>query len=90
MSRYLISTTEIYRTDSEAEAQNLIAEAKADKNYTLTKYSTEQKDIKMKGEVVETYCKVQLVKVFTDIKEPDTIATVTYDTDYVGGFSRHE
>lgn len=86
MSKYLISTTEVYRTDSEAEAQNLIAEAKADKNYTLTKYSTEHKDIKMKGEIVDSYCKVSLVKTFTDIKEPDVMTTVTYDSDMVGGF----
>ena len=80
--RYLIQTTEIYRADTETEVQNLIAEAKAAGEYELTKYSSEKKDIKVKGEgVVGEYYKVSLTKTFTDIKEPDAVASVIYEVE---------
>ena len=50
--RYLIQTTEVYRADSEAEAQGVITEAKQADEYTLTKYSSEKKEVKAKGEVL--------------------------------------
>jgi hypothetical protein len=78
--RYLIQTTEIYRADSDAEAQGLITEAKQAKEYELAKYSSEKKDIKVKGEgVVGEYYKVSLTKIFTDIKEPEVQAEVQYE-----------
>ena len=79
--RYLIQTTEVYRADTEAEAQGVITEAKAASEYALTKYSSEAKEVKSKGEVVDTYYKVSLTKVFTDIKEPEAIATITYEVE---------
>lgn len=80
--RYLIQTVETYRADTEAEAQAIIAEAKQAGEYNLTKYSSEKKDIKVKGEgVVGEYFKVSLTKVFTDIKEPDTVANVIYEVE---------
>lgn len=79
--RYLIQTTEIYRADTEAEAQGVISEAKAASEYALAKYSSEAKEVKAKGEVIDTYYKVSLTKVFTDIKEPEAIATVTYEVE---------
>ena len=78
--RYLIQTVETYRADTEAEAQGIITEAKEAKEYTLTKYASEKKDIKVKGEgVVGEYYKVVLTKVFTDIKEPEVQAEVSYE-----------
>ena len=80
--RYLIQTTEVYRADTEAEAQGVITEAKQAGEYTLTKYASEKKDIKVKGEgVVGEYYKVTLTKVFTDIKEPDVQASVIYEVE---------
>jgi len=76
--QFLISTTETYRTDTESEAATLINEAKNDKQFVLAKYTTEQKEIKAKGEVIETYFKVTLTKQFTSIKEPDIQAKVEY------------
>ena len=49
MSKYLIQTTEVYRADSETEAQEIISAAKAAEEYTLTKYSSEKKEVKAKG-----------------------------------------
>ena len=79
MSRYLIQTTEIYRADSEIEAQEIIGAAKAAAEYTLTKYSSEKKEVKAKGEVVDEYYKISLTKAFTDIKEPDIQVDVIYE-----------
>ena len=44
--RYLIQTTEVYRADTEAEAQGVIAEAKNSNEYSLAKYSNEYKEVK--------------------------------------------
>ena len=79
--RYLIQTVETYRADTEAEAQGIIAEAKSAHEYNLTKYASEKKEVKAKGEVIDEYFKVTLTKVFTDIKEPDAIASVIYEVE---------
>lgn len=77
--KYLISTVEIYRVDTESEATQLIAEAKSDNKFTLSKYNCERKDIKEKGEIVGEYYKVSLTKVFNDIKDPVVETTVAYE-----------
>lgn len=79
--RYLIQTVETYRADTEAEAQGIITEAKQAGEYTLTKYTSEKKEVKAKGEVIDEYYKVALTKVFTDIKEPDSVASVIYEVE---------
>ena len=79
--RYLIQTVETYRADTEAEAQAIIAEAKQAGEYTLTKYTSEKKEVKAKGEIIDEFYKVSLTKVFTSIKEPDTVASVIYEVE---------
>lgn len=78
MAKYLIKTTEEHRADSEAEAAELIGAAKADARYILSKYSSVKKERKSKGEIVDEYYIVTLVKVFDDPKEPCGEATVEY------------
>ena len=77
--RYLISTTETYRVDSETAAEDLIAEAKRAKEYELAKYTREYKEKKSKGEIVDSWMKVVLTKKFTDEKEPDRTVEVSYE-----------
>ena len=77
--KYLTTVTEIYRVDTEAEAKILIEEAKSDSTYALTKYNCEHKVRKQKGEIIDEWRKVTLVKAFNDEKEPDTEVTVTYE-----------
>ena len=81
MSKYLVSTIETYRVDTEAEATQAIEEAKKDNSYTLGKYTSEHKERKSKGEVVDEYWKLTLTKLFNDIKEPDSIVNVEYEVD---------
>ena len=79
MAKYLITTTEIYRVDDEIEVQNLIEEAKHDPMCTLIKYNREYKEKKSKGEVVDEWYKVTLVKSFNDEKEPERRINISYE-----------
>ena len=78
MAKYLLKTTEEHRADSEAEATELINAAKADSRYVLSKYSSVKKERKAKGEIIDEYFIVTLVKVFDDAKEPCGEASVEY------------
>lgn len=74
MSKYLISKTEVYRADTENEAVSLIESAKQSSDYTLTKYSRDYKERKQKGDVVDSWYKVSLTKVYDDEKEPTGVS----------------
>lgn len=81
MSRYLIKVTEQYRCDTEAEAVNLINEAKQNGQYTVTKSSSEIKTQKQKGEIVDEWRRVLITKEFTSEKEPAEQISVSYEED---------
>ena len=81
MSKYLVSVTETYRVDTENEAAKAIEEAKQDSSYILGKYTSEHKERKSKGEVIEEYWKLTLTKLFNDIKAPDSDVIVNYEVD---------
>ena len=81
MSKYLVSTTETYRVDTESEAAKAIEEAKQDGSYVLGKYTSEHKERKSKGEVIDEYWKLTLTKLFNDIKEADTLVNVSYEVE---------
>ena len=82
MSKFLISTVETYRVDTDEEAKKLIEEAKNSSMFDLGKYSSEYKVKISKGEIVDEYFKVVLTKKFNDIKEPSQHIKVDYDVDY--------
>lgn len=79
MSKFLISTCEIYRVDTAAEVEQMLEEAKEDKMFDLGKYSCQRKEIKAKGEVIETYYRVSLTKNFTSEKEPEDQVIINYE-----------
>jgi len=74
--KYLIDTTEIYRVDSEAEADQLLETAKA--SGVLNKYSCVYKERKQKGEIIDSWYRVTLNKKFTDEKDPTIQITISY------------
>lgn len=76
--KYLITTCEVYRADSLEQAEQLINEAKKNVKFTLSKYTNELKEVKSKGEIVDSFYKVTLTKTFNDIKEPDYPFYVDY------------
>lgn len=78
MSRYLIKVTEQYRCDSEAEANQLINEAKESHEYTVIKSSNEIKTLKQKGEIVDEWRRVLITKEFNVEKEPESYIMPKY------------
>lgn len=70
MAKYLIKRVETYRVDSEEEAKDFIEKNKKANEYTLTKYASEHKEKKAKGEVVDEWIRVTLTKVFNEEAEP--------------------
>lgn len=81
MSSYLVRVTEQYRCDTENEAQELIRRAKEDPTYSITKTSNEIKTLKQKGEVVDEWRRVIIVKEFNNEKEPDSDVMPFYTDD---------
>lgn len=77
---YLVSTTEVYRVDDEASAAALIEKAKHDSMYDLSKYSSVKKEKKQKGEIIDEWYQVTLVKKFNDEKEPTDHISLCYTT----------
>lgn len=80
MANYLIKTTEVYRCDTENEANELIKEAKKSNLYTVSKSSSEIRTTKAKGEVVDEWRRVTITKILNDEKEPYGNIYVSYDT----------
>ena len=81
MAKYLITTTEVYRVDSEAEVESAIAEAKMDNSFTLIKYNREYKEKKKGGEIVDSYYKLSLVKGFNEEKDPISSVEISYEVE---------
>lgn len=79
MNKYLVSATEVYRVDNEESAAALIDEAKAETKYILAKYSSVKKEKKAKGEIVDEWYQVTLVKKFNDEKDPISNIDVNYE-----------
>lgn len=84
--KYLITTTEVYRVESEDESKRIIEAAKEDNHFILKKYSSEYKERKQKGEVVDSWWKVTLTKSFTDEKEPEFITEISYANNIESAF----
>ena len=77
--KYLCEVTEKYRVDSESEAKAFIEEQKQNNAYSMKKYSSELKERKQKGEVVDQWYQVTLVKTFNDPKDPIEEIMVSYE-----------
>ena len=82
MNKYLVSATEVYRVDTEEGAAALIDEVKAETKYTLAKYSSVKKEKKSKGEIVDEWYQVTLVKKFNDEKDPISNINVNYEVSF--------
>lgn len=85
MSKFLITTVETYRVDTENEAEAAIKEAKQDNRFQLTKYLNEYKETKD-----DAYFKLTLTKNFNNIKEPTTSVDVNYDVENSWGVEEDE
>jgi hypothetical protein len=79
MSKYLTTVVETYRVSTENEVEIMLEQAKNASEYTLIKYSSEKKEVKAKGEVVDEYFKLSLHKAFNDIKDPYNEINIVYE-----------
>ena len=77
--KYLLTTTEVYRFNDEQSAAVFIEDAKKQSGYVLLKSAVDYKERKQKGEVIDFWWKVTLVKKFNDEKEPELDIDVKYD-----------
>ena len=76
--RYLIQTTETYRVDTEDQVKEMIEEAKSDNRFQLLKYTSQYKERKAKGEVIDAWYKLTFTKGFCDEREPEASAEIDY------------
>lgn len=67
--KYLITTTETYRVDTDEEVAQMIEEAKNASDYELVKYTSEYKEKKSKGEVIDRAFCVHLYKKYSSFWE---------------------
>lgn len=79
MSKYLTTVVETYRVDTETEVELMLEEAKNSPSFTLVKYTSEKKERKQKGEIIDEWFKVSLHKAFNDEKDPYDIVHVNYE-----------
>ena len=69
MARQLLKTTDVYRVDTEEEAETMMAQAKDEQiqyGYTLTKAGYAIKTKKSKGEIVDSWAVVSIEKTFNE------------------------
>lgn len=79
--KYLLTTTEVYRFNDEPAAVEFIEEAKKQPGCMLMKSAIDYKERKVKGEVIDYWWKVTLVKKFAEEKEPNGNVEVTYQVE---------
>lgn len=77
--KYLVQVTETYRVDSEEQVMAMIDEAKKDNKFLLLKHTSQYKERKQKGEVIDSWYKVTLTKGFCDERDPEVTATINYE-----------
>ena len=67
--KMLLKTTDVYRVDTENQAIEMInnaKEASLTEGYTLTKSGYVMKTKKAKGEIIDSWCLVNLEKTFNE------------------------
>lgn len=77
--RHLIKATETYRIANENEVKTFIEELKSDPNFEIAKYSSQKKEKKKGGEVIDEWIRFEVVKLFDDEKEPLNSVEVNYE-----------
>lgn len=78
---YLLNCTNVYRVDSEQAALKLREELTNLSYGELTQFSYAIKEVKAKGEVVDTYVVVKAKITFTPEKEPETLIYAHYNKE---------
>lgn len=75
----LIKVVETYRIDTEAEVEEFIKSLKNDSRFELSNYKTDNKVLKVKGEIEDTWKRVTVTKIFNEEKAPNIEVDVDYN-----------
>lgn len=79
--KFLTSVVETYRVDTSHEVDVMVDEAKKDESFSLAKYKCDAKEVKSKGEVLDSYYLLSLTKVFNDPKDPVNEVAINYEVN---------
>lgn len=77
--KYLTSVVETYRLPNEEAVKVFLEELKKDPTFTVAKYTSQKKERKQKGEIVDEWVRFSVTKLFNDEKEPDREISVIYE-----------
>lgn len=77
--RYLTKVVETYRLSNEQEVETFLKELKEDDRFTIAKYSSQKKEKKAKGEIVDEWIRFEITKLFNEEAEPDSEIEVDYN-----------
>ena len=77
--RYLTKVVETYRLSSEREVETFLKELKEDDRFTIAKYSSQKKEKKSKGEIIDEWIRFEITKLFNEEAEPDFEIEVDYN-----------
>jgi hypothetical protein len=77
--KYLITETETYVVDTLAEVEELHQELQNNPSFTLGSFGWKEKEIKAKGEVIDSYFLCNAKKIFNSEKEPISTVEIIYE-----------
>lgn len=78
--RYLTKVVETYRLADEKQVEEFLKELKADSTFLVAKYTSQKRERKEKGEIVDEWIRFEVTKLFNDEKDPIEPITVDYKT----------
>ena len=81
MKGYLISVVGTIRVSTVEEVEELHTELKNDNRFELKKFEYAHKDVKSKGEIIDSYELAKATLVFNNEKEPDTFVDMNFKCD---------
>ena len=81
MSRYLCQVVETIRVATVNEVEQLHNELKNDNRFELKKFEYSHKDVKAKGEIIDSYELVKATLVFNSEKEPTCSVDINFDVE---------
>lgn len=70
--KYLVTQTDVYRCDSEKEAEVFLSNLKSDHTFEVVSSKMEKKELKQKGEIIDEWIRLTVKKKVNDEKEPYT------------------
>ena len=80
--KYLINNVVTYRVNSVEEVEQLHEVLKNDNRFDMTSFTYKHKDIKSKGEIIDSYELVTAKLIFNDEKEPGVDVVINYEVEF--------